>query len=304
MKITICITTYNRNDSLEKCLKSINKLKINKGIILNIIIVDNSISYNLLKIKKRLSKNSKYKIIFLNQKKRGRVFARNKYLKKLKNINPDYICLFDDDCIVDKHWLKESIKTTKIYNADVVTGPQIYLKNYKIKEKVNNFSSLFEKDYKNKKICHVKWAASNNIFMNYQILKKINLSFDKNLNKFGVGEDQLFFLKISKFGYKIFWNKNVKVYEKFHSQRQNYRWLVDRSYRLGVLGYYIDQNEYGKMNGLFINYLKSIYYCIKFIISVFLVQQNYFEKITNNFVRFFGRLMGPIIFKNIKFYKK
>ena len=167
MKITICITTYNRNDSLEKCIKSINELKINKGIILNIIIVDNSISYNLLKIKKRLSKNSKYKIIFLNQKKRGRVFARNKYLKKLKNINPDYICLFDDDCIVDKHWLEESIKTTKIYNADVVTGPQIYLKNYKIKEKVNNFSSLFEKDYKNKKICHVKWAASNNIFMDY-----------------------------------------------------------------------------------------------------------------------------------------
>ncbi|MAR99751.1 MAG: hypothetical protein CMH24_00040 [Nitrosomonadales bacterium] len=304
MKITICITTFNRHLDLERCLRSINQIKLEKKILLNIIIVDNSINYNLLKIKKKLSKDSKYKIIFLNQKNRGRVFARNKYLKKLKHINPDYICLFDDDCIVDKYWFKECFKTIKKYKADVVTGPQIYLKSSNSKKKGNNFSYLFEKNYKNKKICCVKWAASNNVFMDYKIIKKNNLSFDKNLNKFGVGEDQLFFSKINRNGYKIFWNKDVKVYEKFHFQRQNYKWLIDRSYRLGVLGYYIDQKEYGKINGLFINYFKSIYYFISFIISILLLKKNYFEKITNNFVRFYGRLIGPLTFKNIEFYNK
>ena len=71
MKLSICIPTYNRNDSLEECIKSINNL-INKNkmnININIIITDNSNNNNLFKIKKKLMKISKYKIFFLSEKK-------------------------------------------------------------------------------------------------------------------------------------------------------------------------------------------------------------------------------------------
>ena len=299
MKLSICIPTYNRNESLKKCIKSINKIKIKNKIKINIIIVDNSKNNNLLKIKKQLIKNSKFKILFLTEKKRGVVFARNKYLKKIKISNPDYICFFDDDCVVDKNWLKNSLKTIKSKNADIVTGPQIYLN-----KKFSNYSSLFEKNYGNKKIYRVQWAASNNVLINYKIIKKNKLFFDKKLNKFGVGEDQLFFLQISNIGYKIFWNKNVKVYEKIHQHRQNYKWLIERSYRLGVLGHYLDKNQYGNLSGLFLNYLKSIYYLSKSIISILYWNNNYVEKILNYFIRFYGRLVGPFVFKKINFYQK
>ena len=299
MKLSICIPTYNRNESLKKCIKSINKIKIKNKIKINIIIVDNSKNNNLLKIKKQLIKNSKFKILFLSEKKRGAVFARNKYLKKIKTSNPDYICFFDDDCVVDKNWLKNSLKTIKLKNADIVTGPQIYLN-----KKVLNYSKLFEKNYGNKKIYNVKWAASNNVLINYKIIKKNKLFFDKKLNKFGVGEDQLFFLKISNIGYKIFWDKNVKVYEKIHQHRQNYKWLIERSYRLGVLGHYLDKNQYGNLSGLFLNYLKSIYYLSKSIISILYWNNNYVEKILNYFIRFYGRLVGPFVFKKINFFQK
>ena len=299
MKLSICIPTYNRNESLKKCIKSINKIKIKNKIKINIIIVDNSKNNNLLKIKKQLIKNSKFKILFLSEKKRGVVFARNKCLKKLKISNPDYICFFDDDCVVDKNWLKNSLKTIKLKNADVVTGPQVYLN-----KKVSNYSKLFEKNYGNKKIYSVQWAASNNVLINYKIIKKNKLFFDKKLNKFGVGEDQLFFLKISNIGYKIFWDKNVKVYEKIHQHRQNYKWLIERSYRLGVLGHYLDKNQYGNLSGLFLNYLKSIYYLSKSIISILYWNNNYVEKILNYFIRFYGRLVGPFVFKKINFYQK
>ena len=299
MKLSICIPTYNRNESLKKCIKSINKIKIKNKIKINIIIVDNSKNNNLLKIKKQLIKNSKFKILFLSEKKRGAVFARNKYLKKIKIINPDYICFFDDDCVVDKNWLKNSLKTIKSKNADIVTGPQIYLN-----KKFSNYSSLFEKNYGNKKIYRVQWAASNNVLINYKIIKKNKLFFDKKLNKFGVGEDQLFFLQISNIGYKIFWDKNVKVYEKIHQHRQNYKWLIERSYRLGVLGHYLDKNQYGNLSGLFLNYLKSIYYLSKSIISILYWNNNYVEKILNYFIRFYGRLIGPFVFKKINFYQK
>ena len=119
-----------------------------------------------------------------------------------------------------------------------------------------------------------------------------------------MGEDQLFFLQISNIGYKIFWNKDVKVYEKIHQHRQNYKWIIERSYRLGVLGHYLDKDQYGNLLGLFLNYLKSIYYLLKSFISILYWNNNYVEKILNYFIRFYGRLVGPFVFKKINFYQK
>ena len=302
MKLSICIPTYNRNESLKNCISSINKIINKKKIKINIIITDNSNNDIVLKIKKKLINISKYKIIFLKEKKRGAVYARNKFLKKIKNINPDYICFFDDDCTIDKYWIKNTFKIIDTKKADVVTGPQLYIGS--LKRKIYNYSQIFEKEYWNSKTQIVNWAASNNVMLDYKIIKKNKIFFDHNLNKFGVGEDQLFFLNISKIGYKIFWNKDIKVYEKIHKHRQNYRWLIERSYRLGVLGHYIDIKQSGFLMGLILNYIKSAYYLLKFITSIFDFKKNYLEMIINYFIRFYGRLIGPIIFKKIDFYKK
>ena len=304
MKLSICIPTYNRNDSLEECIKSINNL-INKNkmnININIIITDNSNNNNLFKIKKKLIKISKYKIFFLSEKKRGIVNSRNKCLKKLKSINPNYISFLDDDCTIDKSWIKNAFKIIKLKKADVATGPQVYLS--KSNGKILNYAEIFEKQYNGDKSHLVKWAASNNVIVDYNIIKKHKLIFNKKLNKFGVGEDQLFFSNITKLGYKIFWNKNIKVYEKIHEHRQTFKWLIERSYRLGVLGHFIDIKEFGTIYGLFINYLKSIYYFFKSIISIFILRKYYLERIIDNFLRFFGRFIGPLFFDRIDFYKK
>lgn len=301
MRLIICISTFNRNDSLKECIKSINKIINKDKIIINIIITDNSKNDNISQIKKQLIKISKYKILFLKEKKRGIVNSRNKSLKALKNINPDYISLFDDDCTVDKYWIKNAFKIIKFNKADVATGPQIYLGDQS--NKIINYSEIFEKQYSRNKTQLVKWAASNNVIIDYKIIKKHNLLFNTKLNKFGVGEDQLFFSNISKKGYKIYWDKSVKVYEKTHKHRQTFKWLIERSFRLGVLGHFLDINYHGKVYGFFINYLKSIYYLFKFIISIFILGPNYYEKIVNNFLRFYGRLIGPFVFSRIDFYK-
>ncbi len=302
MKLSICISTYNRNNSLQECVRSINKLVNNNKLKINIIITDNSSNDNLIKIRKKLIKISKYKIIFLKEKKRGIVNSRNRCLKKLKSINPNYISFFDDDCVIDKQWIKNVFSIIKLYKADVVTGPQIY--RTKSKKKISNYSEIFEKQYTKGKTHLVRWAASNNVIVNYNIIKKHKLIFNKKLNKFGVGEDQLFFSSINKLGYKIFWNKNIKVYEKLHEHRQTFKWLIERSYRLGVLGHFIDIKMHGILYGMFINFIKSLYYFFKCITSIFVLRKNYLEKITNNFLRFFGRLIGPIVFNKINFYKK
>ena len=141
---------------------------------------------------------------------------------------------------------------------------------------------------------------------NLQKLSKENFKIiNKALNKFGIGEDQLFFLKLNHYGYKIYWSKTVKVFEDVHKHRLNLKWLMRRSFRLGVLGHYIDIRMHGKLKGLINNYLKCAYYFIKGFSYIFLFLNNRFRaQILNYFSRFYGRLLGPLVFKKIDFFNK
>ncbi len=305
MTLTICICTYNRNTSLARCLISISKLYIAYKIKIKIIIVDNSVDNNSFKIVNKIKKLSKYKIIQLHEIKRGVVHARNKCLNEVKKINPQYICFFDDDCIVDRFWLKNVFEVMKSTKAQIVTGPQIPLKKKSLSNlNLYNYSEFFEKKYR-QDITKVNWAASNNVFLKYNIIKKHNLVFDKNLNKFGIGEDQLFFLKLNQYGYEIYWSKNIKVFENVHKHRLNLKWLIRRSFRLGVLGHYIDIKINGKLIGFITNYLKCIYYFTKSSSCIFLFfNTKFLIQLLNYFSRFCGRLVGPLVFKKIDFFKK
>ena len=305
MTLIICICTYNRNESLTRCLKSINNLYVVLNIKIKIIIVDNSIKYNSYKLVKKLRKSYKYKIIQLHEKRRGVVFARNKCLKNLKKINPKFICFFDDDCIVDRYWLKNVFKIINFTKAEIVTGPQLSLKKRLLnKSNLINYSQFFEKNYR-ENIKRVTWAASNNVFLVYDIIKKHKLIFDKSLNKFGIGEDQLFFSKLNSFGHKIYWSKTIKVFEDIHKHRLSIKWLISRSFRLGVLGHYIDINIHGRLIGFIINYLKCIYYFAKASSMIFLFFSSKSQaQMLNYFSRFCGRLIGPFVLKKIDFTRK
>ena len=140
-------------------------------------------------------------------------------------------------------------------------------------------------------------------FLEYNIIKKHKLLFDKKLNKFGMGEDQLFFSKLYNYGYKIYWSKTIKVYENIHEHRLNLKWLLTRSFRLGVLGHYIDIRIYGRAIGFIINYLKSFYYFLKvFCLILLFFNIKFRTQILNYFSRFCGRLIGPFILKKNRFY--
>ena len=241
----------------------------------------------------------------MHERKRGIVYARNRFLSRVKKINPKFICFFDDDCVVDRFWLRNVFKIIKSTNAEIVTGPQIPLKRKSLDNlNLTNYSQFFEKTYK-EDTKRVNWAASNNVLLVYDIIKKHKLIFDKTLNKFGVGEDQLFFSKLNNYGHKIYWSKNVKVFENIHEHRLNLKWLIRRSFRLGVLGHYIDINIHGKLMGFIINYLKCIYYFAKSISYIFLFFNSKFKtQLLNFFLRFYGRLIGPLFLKQVYFFRK
>ena len=67
--------------------------------------------------------------------------------------------------------------------SDIITGPQI-------SKSKNIYENILER--KNKHLKKIKWAATNNVFMNSKVLKKNKINFDTQLKKLG-GSDQVFF---------------------------------------------------------------------------------------------------------------
>ena len=146
------------------------------------------------KLLNKLKKNLNIKFTTLMRKKRGIVYARNKCLSEVKKINCNYFSFLDDDCEIDTKWFVNFKKIINKHKVKIVTGPQIHKKNSKIN---NNLEIIFEKKINDNKK-YVNWAATNNVILSKKIILSSNLKFDVNLNKFGMGEDQLFFLQLNK----------------------------------------------------------------------------------------------------------
>ena len=145
----------------------------------------------------------------------------------------------------------------KKIKCDGVTGPQI-----NISKKIHH--KIFERNFDHKK--KLAWASTNNVFFKKKIITN-KLNFSEKVTRFGFGEDQLFFLNISKKGYIIIWNKNSKVYENKKNQKK-IKLLVDRNLRYGLTGKLIDYEFYGNKIGFFVNLLKIIINIFFSLISI------------------------------------
>ena len=255
--ISICSRSFNRG--LLNLLNSISKNSILnefKTIILIVINNKKKISNSQKKkIKKSLNKKI-FKIIY--ESREGVSYARNKSLNLMKKIKFDYGCFLDDDCVIKKNYFEENLLFIKKNKCDVVTGPQI-----NISKKIHH--KIFERNFDHKK--KLAWASTNNVFFKKKIITN-KLNFSEKVTRFGFGEDQLFFLNISKKGYIIIWNKNSKVYETKKKQKEKFNWFVNRNLRYGLTGKLIDYEFYGNKVGFFVNLFKILINIIFSLLSI------------------------------------
>lgn len=102
--VTFIVPAYNRQDTLKKCIESIENLDYPKNKI-KIIIVDDGSKDNTLKVAKNLEK--KYSNIFvLTKKNGGKASAINFGIKKVKT---ELIAVLDADSFVEKNALNQAM---------------------------------------------------------------------------------------------------------------------------------------------------------------------------------------------------
>ena len=286
-KIIVAVCSRNFNKNLLNLMDNIYLNSMSSKFDLEVLIVFNNsktiMQNEILLLTKKLRKIN-FNIIY--EKKNGIAYVRNKCLNYLKNTKFDYYCFIDDDCLIKKDYLINHLNFIKKNKCNIVTGPQIY--NSKIV-----FFRTFERKYSQG--TNVSWASTNNVFFTNRIFKK-KIYFSSNVTKYGFGEDQLYFTKLSKLGEIIKWNNNP-VFETIQINRENLVWFLNRNFRYGLTGFLIEKELYGSLLAFFINLTKAIVYFIKMflnIISLLTNTKKNFYSFLSNLFRCLGRVCGSI----------
>jgi glucosyl-dolichyl phosphate glucuronosyltransferase len=121
LSATICICTYNRAERLSVALDALKKLKNERRIEMQILIIDNNSTDNTRETVERYS--GSLPILYLFEHEQGLSHARN---RALSECHADFLLFTDDDVTVDPFWLDEFIKTAQEFpEADYFGGKVI-----------------------------------------------------------------------------------------------------------------------------------------------------------------------------------
>ena len=285
-KICILVATRKRKTSLIKFLNSIVNLQIPTNIsVQTVISINDNQSYS--EIKKLY--NEKLSIKLVTERKKGISNARNKYLNSINTKKFDYFAFFDDDIQIDKRWLIEMLKFFKKSEADIIGGPQF-------SKSKSLTSKLLEREEKHGS--NVRWVSTNNCIVKSKVLEtKIN--FDQKMNHIG-GEDQLFFLKLNRIGFKMMWNTRAVVIEEKNNRRENFLWFLKRNFRYGASSNLIYKKAYGLMVGLsflVVKFLLDFAMLTLSLLGLITLTKKSFYKVSMYFCRILGLIFGLLGFQ-------
>lgn len=212
-QVSIIITTFNNEQTIDECLKSIFRLNYPKNLI-EVILVDGASKDKTLEI----ARNYPIKIISepLN--------APAAYNLAIKQVDSNIVGFIDSDAKVDPNWL--STLVTDLVDPKIAgTSGSIETWN-----KENKWARVIGYDLQsryNRIKQTVIRIATMNLLMKKDIIKKVG-GFDEKLSS---QYDTDFGLRVTEKGYKIILNSKAKCY---HFNRSN------------LSSYFKQQLQYGK----------------------------------------------------------
>jgi len=212
-KIAIITSTFNQEENLKKCLKSLRR-NINYKDYRMYFIDDSGTG----KIAKKIKKEFSWVNVSTNKKNEGYSTSNNILIKKaIKEYNPSYILHIDDDTeIIDKNWLKEMIKFAENSKETGILGCKIiypegnlqwFFKNGKMnflktKENIKETKETFG----NYEVTNVIGAC---LLIKRNVIDEIGL-FDEKFNP-AYGEETDFCFRAKKRGFKLVYFGNTKL---------------------------------------------------------------------------------------------
>jgi succinoglycan biosynthesis protein ExoM len=227
MHIAICIATFKRPAGLRALMLGINGLIRTEGIDFSVLVVDNDARGSAQPVFNELSKELNYPVRYVLEQERGLSSARNRALDNA--MWADAVAFIDDDEVPDPSWLNELVTAQQHYGADVVRGTVVSRFARAVPEWIAK-GNFFERPRLATGTV-LKEAATSNVLICTQVLRRTGLRFDPQFSLSG-SEDTDFFIELASSGVLIIAANSAIVYETIPPERANARWLSRRALRI------------------------------------------------------------------------
>ncbi len=230
--VTVGIIVKNEEMHIEDTINSILDSTYSKGSYRVLVVDGNSTDRTQAIIKKLIKKNKNIRLIVEPWKKGTHGKARNLVLD---NAEGKYVAFTDGDCIVDKNWLNNLVKSiekereldSKVVAVGGVRKP-IETKDWKEKVLNNLMGTLFGSGGSN---CFIETKKKYvDSIPNYNAIYLRETVVKERYSELGVGEDYEFGLRLNREGYKIVFNKDPIIY---HHQEPNFANFFKQMYSYG-----------------------------------------------------------------------
>lgn len=291
--ITVIVCTLNRSDKLRNCITSIMN---NTFTDFEIVLIDQSNSDLTKEVVKKFETK---KVNYFKMYDKGKSKAINMAISKASG---DILSFTDDDCIVDKDWLKNIKKSFQEYeDITGVFGKVMPFEPSKNIDKICPCTFLkVKKRIISKPIIH--WeniGFGNNMAYRRKVFNQIG-GFKKWLGPGSIGsnaEDAEFAFRVLSNGYKLLYNPQISVYhnrwltkEEFKKQRLSYS-----CGEVACYGYYALQGETTAKKILYKNFFDSYYKIKKSIKNIVLFKKNGYLTMFNTLEESIFRLRGLLV---------
>lgn len=243
-KVAIITSTFNQEENLKKCLRSI-KTNINYKNYKMYFIDDSGTG----KIAKVIRKEFPWIDVSENKKNEGYSTSNNILIKKaMKEYTPDYILHLDDDTeIIEKNWLKSMIEFAQKDKDIGIIGCKVIYPSKHLQWFFKNNKMNFIKD--NKDIEETKETFENHevtnvigacLLIKIEVIERIGL-LDEKFNP-AYGEETDFCFRAKKNGFKLFYFGGAKIIHHGGSSTKHVKdwiWQIKKrnSIRLEWLNY-------------------------------------------------------------------
>lgn len=298
--VIVACCTCLRPETLRKSLETYKNLKKPENISIDLLVVDNDKEASAYDVA------SEFEAIYFVEEQRGIANARNRVLKEAVNLGATHIAMFDDDGLLDENWLINHIEFYKNNDVNVVSGPQ-YVHFEKEYPKYITENNIFKTGTTKKNGQVLKSCATNNVFMQLDIVKEHNILFNAEKYIFMGGEDGDFFSRITDAGFVLKFNKNSIVKELIEDNRANIDWILNRYYYNGYSGGYL---KFGDSK----NKLKKFLYLFKtavvfgldsaFVAPSRLLGKTVYYNVLGMSLKTKGKLEGAYFAKPLNYYEK
>ena len=226
--ICVCLCTYKRPDRLKRLLTLIGRQKTDGLFTFSLLVVDNDAAGSSQAAVMEAASAAKFEVRYLVEPRQGIARARNMTFTRAEG---DYLALIDDDEIPAFDWLLKLYTAIGEYDVDGVLGPVLRHFDHRPPSWLEKSNLLVRRVNPSGSIMRPGASRTGNALIKRSVVSGEAAPFREELR---AGEDQDFFDRKLREGYRFVWSSDAVVFEVNSARRSKWQYFVRRTLLQGA----------------------------------------------------------------------